>query len=59
VRFFPAAIGRFPLVMRLINTTTIQLKVFTLRDNPPYAILSHKWTEAMLTVYTFLPGRSG
>jgi hypothetical protein len=29
--------------MRLINTTTLQLEDFTLRDVPPYAILSHTW----------------
>jgi hypothetical protein len=35
--------------MRLINTTTLQLEDFTLRDVPPYAILSHTWGEDEVT----------
>lgn len=35
--------------MRLINTATLQLEDFTLRDIPPYAILSHTWAEDEVT----------
>lgn len=35
--------------MRLINTATLQLEDFTLRDVPPYAILSHTWAEDEVT----------
>lgn len=35
--------------MRLINTATLLLEDFTLRDIPLYAILSHTWGEDEVT----------
>jgi hypothetical protein len=35
--------------MRLINTTTQTLAEFESADTPPYAILSHTWTNGEIT----------
>lgn len=35
--------------MRLINTTTLELEDFTLREIPQYAILSHTWGQDEVT----------
>jgi hypothetical protein len=36
-------------IMRLINTTTIELNEFFDKHIPPYAILSHTWGEDEVT----------
>jgi hypothetical protein len=59
VRCVITNIARSTLALSVINTTTLQLEDFPLRDIRPYALLSHTWAEAMLTVYTFLPDRFG
>jgi hypothetical protein len=46
----------FAPVMRLINTVTLQLEDFTLRDIPPYAILSHTWAEDEVSFQDMLTG---
>ncbi|KAN0102621.1 HET domain containing protein [Hyaloscypha variabilis] len=43
--------------MRLINTKTMQLEDFTVRNIPEYAILSHTWTEEEVT-FQELTGRN-
>ena len=43
--------------MRLINTSTLELKEFT-RDIPSYAILSHRWTDDEISYKDFLKGRN-
>jgi hypothetical protein len=48
--------GAFAHIMRLINTTTLQLEDFTLRDVPPYAILSHTWAEDEVSFQEMLAG---
>jgi hypothetical protein len=40
--------------MRLINTSTLLLEDFTLRDIPPYAILSHTWANDEVTFQDIL-----
>jgi hypothetical protein len=40
--------------MRLINTSTLLLEDFTLRDIPPYAILSHTWANDEVTFQDML-----
>lgn len=42
--------------MRLINTATLQLEDFTLRDIPPYAILSHTWADDEVTFQDMIAG---
>jgi len=45
--------------MRLINTSTIELRDFSLSIIPPYAILSHTWGEEEVTFQDMsLPIRS-
>lgn len=42
--------------MRLINTSTLELKEFFGRDIPPYAILSHRWTDDEIDLEEFVTG---
>jgi hypothetical protein len=42
--------------MRLINTTSLLLEDFTLREIPPYAILSHTWAKDEVTFQEMLAG---
>lgn len=44
--------------MRLINAQTLQLEDFTLREVPPYAILSHTWGGDEVTFQDMLSGRA-
>lgn len=41
--------------MRLLNTTTLELKFFA-ADRPRYAILSHRWEDEEVTFGDLLPG---
>lgn len=44
--------------MYLINTTTLELKFFIDAENcPPYAILSHRWTDDEINYKDFVKGR--
>lgn len=43
--------------MRLINTSTLELREFV-KDPPPYAILSHRWTDDELSYKDFAKGRN-
>lgn len=45
--------------MRLINTATLHLEDFTLRDIPPYAILSHTWGEDEVTFQDMMASKPG
>lgn len=40
--------------MRLINTTTLALEEFTEQDIPPYAILSHTWSQNEVSLQEML-----
>ncbi|KAF2653853.1 HET-domain-containing protein, partial [Lophiostoma macrostomum CBS 122681] len=44
--------------MRLINTTTKVLEEFETSDTPPYAILSHTWTNGEITYLDLGKGRT-
>lgn len=46
------------VTMRLINAQTLQLEDFTLREVPPYAILSHTWRDEEVTFQDMLSGRA-
>ncbi|RYP22844.1 hypothetical protein DL765_001440 [Monosporascus sp. GIB2] len=39
--------------MRLINVETLELKLFTSQDVPPYAILSHTWRDEEVSLADF------
>ncbi|KAL1846494.1 hypothetical protein Daus18300_014244, partial [Diaporthe australafricana] len=41
--------------MRLLNTTTLELKTFTTRRYPEYSILSHTWGDEEAPLEVFLP----
>ena len=43
--------------MRLINTTTLELKEFFDSDIPKYAILSHRWTADEVTYEEYMKGK--
>jgi hypothetical protein len=43
--------------MRLINTTTRELKEFIGRNIPKYAILSHTWEEEEVSYQDYIDGK--
>lgn len=45
--------------MRLINAETLGLEDFTLREIPPYAILSHTWADEEVTFQDVTAGHPG
>lgn len=44
--------------MRLINTHTLAMKEFFGHSIPPYAILSHRWTEDEIDLKEFRKGNA-
>lgn len=40
--------------MRLLNSTSLELREFFEQEIPPYAIISHRWTKEETTYEDFL-----
>lgn len=38
--------------MRLLNTTTLEVEEFSDSDTPPYAILSHTWSNSEISFFS-------
>jgi hypothetical protein len=55
---FSSSVFTSTVIMRLINTTTLELQDFSLLPIPPYVILSHTWGDGEVSFQEMsLPSR--